>query len=61
MARAYCLDLRERVLSAVLKEGMSARGAAARFGISESSAIKWVKRYRLCAGEAIAPAICSMG
>jgi transposase len=25
---------------------MSARGAAARFGISQSSAIKWVKRYR---------------
>jgi transposase len=25
---------------------MSARGAAARFGISESSAIKWVRRHR---------------
>lgn len=54
MARAYSLDLRERVLSAVLKEGMSARGAAARFGISESSAIKWVKRYRQTG--AVAPA-----
>jgi len=30
----------------VIDEGMSARGAAARFGISESSAIKWVKRHR---------------
>jgi len=46
MARAYSMDLRERVLAAVLKEGMSARGAAARFGISESSAIKWVRRHR---------------
>ncbi|MFV0643928.1 MAG: IS630 family transposase, partial [Sphingomonadaceae bacterium] len=35
------MDLRERVLSAVMDEGMSARGAAVRFGISESSAIKW--------------------
>jgi putative transposase len=45
--RAYSLDLCARVLAAVLNEGMSARGAAARFGISESSAIKWVKRHRL--------------
>lgn len=46
MVRAYSMDLRERVVAAVMEEGMSARGAAARFGISESSAIKWVKRYR---------------
>lgn len=46
MARAYSMDLRERVLAAVLNEGMSARGAAGRFGVSESSAIKWVRRHR---------------
>lgn len=46
MVRAYSMDLRERVVAAVMDEGMSARGAAARFGISESSAIRWVKRYR---------------
>jgi len=46
MVRALSMDLRERVLAAVMEEGMSARGAAARFGISESSAIKWVKRHR---------------
>ncbi len=46
MVRAYSMDLRERVVAAVIEEGMSARGAAARFGISESSAIKWVRRYR---------------
>jgi transposase len=54
MVRAYSIDLRERVLAAVLNEGMSARGAAARFGISESSAIKWVRRYRQTG--AVAPA-----
>lgn len=46
MVRAYSMDLRERVLAAVVDEGMSARGAAARFGISQSSAIKWVRRHR---------------
>ncbi len=46
MVRAYSMDLRERVVAAVLNEGMSARGAAARFGVSESSAIKWVRRQR---------------
>lgn len=46
MVRAYSMDLRERVLAAVIDEGMSARGAAARFGISDSSAIKWVQRHR---------------
>lgn len=54
MVRAYSIDLRERVLAAVLNEGMSARRAAARFGISASSAIKWVKRHRQTG--AIAPA-----
>ena len=46
MARPLSMDLRERVVSAVLKEGMSARRAAVRFGVSESSAIKWVRRQR---------------
>ena len=46
MAKPLSMDLRERVVAAVLQEGMSARGAAARFGVSESSAIKWVRRHR---------------
>lgn len=46
MAKPYSMDLRERVVAAVLEGGMSARGAAARFGVSESSAIKWVRRHR---------------
>jgi putative transposase len=46
MVKPYSMDLRERVVGAVLTGGMSARGAAARFGVSESSAIKWVRRTR---------------
>jgi transposase len=46
MARAYSEDLRDRVIDAVTIEGMSCRGAAERFDISESSAIRWVRRYR---------------
>ena len=41
---AYSQDLRERVIDAVVIEGMSRRAAAARFGVSQSSAIKWVER-----------------
>ena len=46
MVRPYSLDLRERVVRAVEEEGLSRRQAAARFGVSVSSAIKWVERYR---------------
>ena len=46
MSKPYSIDLRERVVKAVEKEGMSRRQAAARFGVSYSSAIEWVKRYR---------------
>jgi len=46
MAKPLSMDLRERVVGAVLEGGMSARRAAARFGVSESSAIKWVRRQR---------------
>ena len=46
MGRAYSQDLRERVIGAVEQDGMSCRAAARRFGISESSAIKWLRRYR---------------
>lgn len=43
MGRALSLDLRERVLAAV-EGGMSCRAAAARFGVSVSSAIRWRQR-----------------
>jgi transposase len=40
MASAYSQDLRDRVIDAVVRGEMSRRAAAARFGVSESSAIK---------------------
>ena len=46
MARAYSMDLRERVVTAVERDGLSRHAAAARFGVAPSSAIKWVQRYR---------------
>src|SRR3546814_10049786 len=46
MARAYSIDLRERVVAAVEREGLSRHAAAARFGVAPSSAIKWVQRHR---------------
>jgi transposase len=45
MTRAYSQDLRERVVAAV--EGGATRQAAGdRFGVSDSSAIRWVQRWR---------------
>jgi transposase len=41
MARALSDDLRSRVLAAA-ENGMSARGAAARFGVGISTAIRWI-------------------
>jgi transposase len=46
MARPISMDLRERLVLAVERERISARAAAARFDVSVSSAIKWVRRYR---------------
>ena len=46
MGRALSGDLRSRVLKASA-EGMSARQAAARFGVGVSSAIRWIARARL--------------
>lgn len=43
MPRAYSQDLRDRVIDAVLQEGLSRRSAALRFGVSVSSAIKWMQ------------------
>ena len=40
------LDLRRRVVAAVGEDGMSCRAAARRFGVSFSSAIRWVAALR---------------
>jgi len=46
MARPYSLDLRERVVAAVEKGGMSRRRAATQFGVGISTVINWVRRLR---------------
>ncbi|ATR19588.1 hypothetical protein CTJ15_04330 (plasmid) [Roseomonas sp. FDAARGOS_362] len=45
MSRALSSDLRSRVIAAV-EAGSSRRAAAARFGVSVSSAIRWVQDWR---------------
>ena len=46
MAAPYSLDLRERVVEAVERDGMSRNQAAQRFGVAISTAIHWVKLFR---------------
>ena len=43
MARALSVDLRQRVVDAIA-QGMSRRQAAARFGVSVASAIRWAEQ-----------------
>jgi transposase len=45
MSKALSVDLRDRVIAAI-EGGMSCREAAARFGVSASSAIRWRSRVR---------------
>jgi transposase len=45
MARAYSLDLRERVVAAVAA-GESCRKVAVAYKISAASAVKWSQRFR---------------
>ena len=45
MARAYSLDLRERVVAAVAG-GESCRAVAATFKVSVASVVKWSQRFR---------------
>jgi transposase len=45
MARPLSMDLRERVVTAVLA-GESCRSVAKRFGVAVSSVVKWSQRHR---------------
>lgn len=49
MAKALSVDLRDRVVAAV-EGGLSRRKAAARFGVSISSAIRWTTLLRSTGG-----------
>jgi transposase len=46
MGKPYSIDLRERVVAAVLTGGLSRNQAAKQFGVGISTAINWVKRLR---------------
>src|ERR1700722_15451917 len=46
MGRPYSNDLRDRVVKAVTKGGLSRHQAAAQFGVGISTAINWVRRFR---------------
>ena len=46
MGKPYSIDLRERVVAAVVSGGMSRNRAAKQFGVGISTAINWVKRVR---------------
>src|SRR5579859_2679656 len=52
MTRPLSMDLRERVIAAVLA-GESCRSVAARFGVAVSSVVKWSQRH--CATGSVAP------
>jgi transposase len=56
MARAYSLDLRERVVGAVLR-GLLCRAVAALFNVSAATVVKWARRAR----ETGSPAARAMG
>jgi transposase len=54
MARPYSLDLRERVVRAVLS-GQPCRAVADVFGVSVASVVKWSQRHRATGSAAAKP------
>lgn len=46
MTKPLSVDLRERVVAAVERDGLSRREVAVRFGVGISTVIKWVCRCR---------------
>ena len=45
MGKPYSIDLRERAVAAVLRDGLSRHESAARFGVAPSTVINWVRRF----------------
>jgi transposase len=54
MAGPLSLDLRERVVGAVI-DGQSCRAVAKRFGVSVASVVKWSQRFRATGSAAAKP------
>jgi transposase-like protein len=46
MGKPYSMDLRERAVAAVLRDGLSRHESAARFGVAPSTVITWVRRVQ---------------
>src|SRR6202521_565930 len=46
MGKPYSIDLRRRVVAAVLTGGLSRHRAAAQFGVAVSTVVHWVRRYQ---------------
>lgn len=46
MARPYSIDLRERVILAVERDGLSRNAAARRFGVAISTAVNWLRCHQ---------------
>ena len=46
MGKPYSMDLRERVVAAVVTGGLSCHQAAQQFGVGVNTAITWVRRLR---------------
>jgi transposase len=47
MGKPYSIDLRERVVAAVLQGGLSRHKAAALFGVGVSTVVIWVRRFQV--------------
>lgn len=45
MTRPYSIDLRERVVAAVVEGGLSRRQAAVHFDVAISTVIRWVRQF----------------
>jgi putative transposase len=43
MGKPYSMDLRERAVAAVLRDGLSRHESAARFGVAPSTVINWLR------------------
>ena len=51
MAKPYSMDLRERAVATVLKEGLSRHKSAARFGVAPSTVINWCGGFKRLAAQ----------
>jgi transposase len=46
MGKPYSMDLRERAVAVVLRDGLSRHESASRYGVAPSTVINWVRRFQ---------------